>query len=117
MSSNSRQNSDQKRIARNRVVVIKFGAKWCGACKDSEPRYDKLETKYKDKPVDFYVVDVDKPPRGLPGYAQKVLDGIKSIPVIVVYEPNDKPPKKFVGWDDREITEAIENGIRVCKRN
>ncbi|KAF8057849.1 hypothetical protein N665_1253s0007 [Sinapis alba] len=41
----------------NKLVVIKFTAKWCGPCKSLEPKLEELASKYTD--VEFVKIDVD----------------------------------------------------------
>nr|QBK89611.1 MAG: thioredoxin [Pithovirus LCPAC001] len=44
-------------INSGRRIIIKFYAKWCGACLSIKKEYQGLSDKYKN--VEFYEVDVD----------------------------------------------------------
>ncbi|XP_003748001.1 thioredoxin-T-like [Galendromus occidentalis] len=44
--------------AGDQLVVIDFGAVWCGPCKDCEPTFKRLADKYSGE-VMFLKVDVD----------------------------------------------------------
>jgi len=48
--------------AGDRLVVVVFGAKWCGPCKRMLPFVDGLAERYKDR-VRFIKVDVDEIPK------------------------------------------------------
>ena len=53
-------------ISKNRIVIFKLGAKWCGPCQICEPKFHALAEKYSlftdlDKNmVVFASVDIDK---------------------------------------------------------
>lgn len=39
------------------LVVVKYGAEWCGPCKRFEPYFEKMSRRYPD--ITFLSVDVD----------------------------------------------------------
>ena len=44
-----------------KVTVVDFWATWCGPCKVSMPRVQKLYTEYRPRGVDLFSVDTDDP--------------------------------------------------------
>lgn len=47
---------------RGKVVVLEFGATWCGPCRAMAPRLDDLADRYAEKPLRVLQVDTDENP-------------------------------------------------------
>lgn len=93
----------------SRVIVAKYGAKWCGPCHRCNPDFAKIMDDYKDKKVDFYIIDIDEPSAKSPEKVIKCIDEISSIPYFAVF-PADENEKKvsIVGWKESDLRLAIE---------
>ena len=50
-----------KRNLKGKVVVIDFGATWCGPCAAELPHMKELYGKYHDQGVEFIGVSLDRP--------------------------------------------------------
>jgi thiol-disulfide isomerase/thioredoxin len=48
-------------LPQGKVTLIDFWATWCGPCKYSMPRVQKLYSEYKSKGMELYSVDTDDP--------------------------------------------------------
>lgn len=94
-----------------RVIVVKFGAKWCGPCNRSEPDYQNMRKDYNGKPIDFYSVDIENPPPELPRKISNLLQDITTIPLVVVFPPGDGQPTKIKPWKEDDVRLAIESVI------
>lgn len=68
--------------AGERLVIVDFGARWCGPCKTSAPEFERLAKEY-NRAV-FMKVDVDD------CSDLAVRDGIAALPTFVLYRGNVK---------------------------
>lgn len=101
--------SQDKSSVSPRAVVVKFGAKWCGPCRRSEPDYENVRKDYAEKPVDFYSVDIENPPPELPTKISKIISTVTSIPLVVVFPPGDGEPTQIKPWKEDDVRLAIES--------
>lgn len=74
-------------------VVVKFGAKWCGPCKQIKPIIKELEKE--NESIDFIDVDVDENREILGKYM------VKGIPKIVFIR-DGKVQSELVGMKSKE---------------
>ena len=56
MIRNMNMDQYKKLTASHKLIIVIFGATWCGPCKKVNPIMDRLATKYKLK---LYHIDVD----------------------------------------------------------
>jgi thioredoxin len=68
----------EKSIKTHKVVLVKFWAPWCGACKMLAPRFDKAK-KIAGKKVLFATYNVDLRGEPISRY------GIKLIPTMILF--------------------------------
>ena len=85
-------------LANNAVVVVDFGAAWCGPCKSLQPVIDKIATAYEGK------VDIEESPETTEEFA------IRSVPTILFFKNGEMVPgKKIVGaTSEAKITAIID---------
>lgn len=88
----------QQIINNNDVVVLKFGAEWCGPCKKIEPEYKKLAENKKE--IIFLSEDIDDEFEG--NY-----EDIKSIPCFHFFK-NGKFKQSCLGANINKVTEIIK---------
>ena len=75
--------------AKGQLMLVDFGAQWCGPCKAISPIVDELHDKYEDKAVNGKV-DIDENP----DLCEKF--GIRNIPTILFIR-NGEVLDKIVG--------------------
>jgi thioredoxin 1 len=89
-----------------KLLVIKFGATWCGPCVKIAPFYEELATKeeYTDK-VLFYECDIDE--------AEELADycDINVVPTFQFYR--GKLLEELTGADPESITACLEKHVRA----
>ncbi|ESO94520.1 hypothetical protein LOTGIDRAFT_232353 [Lottia gigantea] len=88
------------KTAGNRLLVLLFGAAWCGPCRMMAPYLDKLETEYEGS-VLFAKVDVDE----LPDLAED--EGIECMPTFILYKDNKKITE-MPGANKTKLKELID---------
>ena len=67
-----------------RVTVVDFWATWCGPCKVSMPRVQRLWTEYQPRGVELFSVDTDDPsPNREPQVREFLLQYGLTFPVVV----------------------------------
>jgi thioredoxin 1 len=83
------------------VVLIDFGAEWCGPCKAILPTLQKLSTEYAGK-MNIFSVDIDKSP----DIAAK--HGVMSVPTLLLFK-NGQPVERIVGaLSERDLRRKLE---------
>lgn len=85
------------------LLVVCFGAAWCGPCKALKPKFDALSANYGDAVV-FLKVDIDE--------CEEVADKfqISSVPTTLVIK-NCNVIKTVVGADVLGIQTGIDNNL------
>ncbi len=67
-----------------KVTVVDFWATWCGPCKVSMPRVQRLWTEYQPRGVELFSVDTDEPgPDREPQVREFLLQNRLTFPVVV----------------------------------
>ena len=72
------QNNFAQHIQGNALVVVKFGAPWCGPCKALAPLLDRASNQFED--VSFIEVNVEQSPTLAAGY------NIRSLPTLMAWK-------------------------------
>ncbi len=80
------ENSDAL-VSSDKLVVLDFGAAWCGPCKRIAPIVEKFAADHAEK-VDAAYVDIGV----YPALAQKF--GVMGVPTVIVFE-GGKEKKRF----------------------
>ena len=102
-----------------KAVVISFFATWCMPCKKEIPYLMQLKDQFKDKPVEFILVDVGENKEKVEPYIQQenidltvLFDqyqvvskkyGATSLPRLVVISKGGKVKKYQKGFEDPEV--------------
>ena len=86
--------------SKDRLVVIKFSAYWCGPCKKIQPHYIQLSGEYKN--VIFAHLDVDL--EELKSLA--ILDNINSLPTFLFIK-DEKKVSEVLGANITKIREKL----------
>jgi thioredoxin 1 len=72
------QQSFPAHIASNDIVVVKFGAAWCGPCKAMAPMLEKSSSEFPG--ISIVEVDVDKSPHLAAQF------NVRSLPTLVAWK-------------------------------
>ena len=90
-------------LANNAVVVVDFGAAWCGPCKSLQPVIDKIATAYEGRAA-VGKIDIEESPETTEEFA------IRSVPTILFFKNGEMVPgKKIVGaTSEAKITTIID---------
>ncbi|MDD3405339.1 MAG: thioredoxin [Sphingobacteriia bacterium] len=91
-------------IANNALVVVDFGATWCGPCRMMAPIIDELAEAYAGK-VFIGKADVEECADATEFYA------IRSVPTILFFKNGELLPDKFVGATQKKTLEDKINSL------
>ena len=92
-------------LANNAVVVVDFGAAWCGPCKSLQPVIDKIATAYEGRAA-VGKIDIEESPETTEEFA------IRSVPTILFFKNGEMVPgKKIVGATSAAKITAIIDEI------
>jgi thioredoxin 1 len=80
--------------------VVKFGAKWCGPCKQVTEQLEKLEQEFDN--MRFISVDIDSIPNLARDYQ------IRSLPTTLIFQ-NSKEVKRIVG---KTLIDSLRKTLR-----
>jgi len=85
----------------NGVVLVDFGAPWCGPCRMQEPIVEKIAKEMQDF-AKVAKLNVDRSPK-----VARRFD-IRGIPTLIIFK-DGKPTKRFVGLTkSQDLLSAIE---------
>ena len=88
-----------KVLKADRLVLVEFGAPWCGPCKMLDPVLSELATAYGEK-VDFYTINVDHTPDLVMSY------GILGVPTVILFH-NGQPRQRMTGYRPKHALEKM----------
>lgn len=90
----------QDEVKKADKALIKFGAEWCGHCKNMAPTIKELSNEYPDIP--FYEVDSDE--------QMDICRELKvmSLPTFIIMK-NGEEVKKLIGEQPKELLEEALN--------
>ena len=90
-------------LANNAVVVVKFGAAWCGPCKSLQPVIEKIAAAYEGRAV-LGEIDIEEAAETTEEFA------IRSVPTLLFFKNGEiVPGKKIVGaTSEAKITAVID---------
>lgn len=95
----------EKLIVSDKLVIVEFGAEWCGPCKMLKPVLDKISTEYGSMGVKIVTIDVDQ---------SKELSNelrVNEIPLLLFYK-NGKIMERMLGFNPESIIkESIEKQL------
>lgn len=83
------ENNKEWKFLGDKPTILKFGAVWCGPCKQIEPILVDLSKEYENR-LDIYSIDVDNE------HELSGMFNIKSVPTLL-FIPLDEEPKMLVG--------------------
>lgn len=92
----------QKSYVNNIIIFMKFGATWCGPCKQIAPFFEKIANVYKS--CIFLSIDVDK----VIAISQRY--NIQSLPTFLMYK-NGKYYEILKGANPEKLYEIIKNQV------
>lgn len=90
-------------LANNQLVVVDFGAAWCGPCKSLGPIIEKIASAYEGRAA-VGKIDIEESPETTEEYA------IRSVPTILFFKNGELVPgKKVIGaTSEAKITAIID---------
>ncbi len=93
-------------LANNSVVLIDFGATWCGPCKSIAPIIDELANEYDGKAA-ICKADIEECEELAMSY------GIRSVPTLLFFKDGEiVPGKKIVGATPKaKLVEVLDELI------
>ncbi|MCK0199477.1 co-chaperone YbbN [Ornithobacterium rhinotracheale] len=72
------QDNLQEVLANNELVLVQYGAGWCGNCKIMKPKFKKFASEHTEIP--FYYVDAEKFPES------RKLAKVDNLPTFVAFK-------------------------------
>jgi thioredoxin 1 len=86
------------------LVLIDFGAEWCGPCKTLLPILEKVSKDFDGK-MSIYSVDIDRSP------SLAARHGVMSVPTMLVFK-DGKQIDRMVGLlPERELKKRIDSHL------
>ena len=88
----------------NEYVVLKFGAEWCGPCKQIAPVLEQLANEYQDR-IKYVSIDVEESTEITAEYK------IRNVPTIIFIKKSEIMDKAVGSISRNTIVEKIEKLI------
>lgn len=88
----------------NGVVLIDFGAEWCGPCKTLLPILEKVSKDYEGK-MNIYSVDIDRSP------SLAARHGVMSVPTMLVFKDGRQIDRMVGLLPERELKKRIDGHL------
>ena len=96
------KNNFKEAIKKNKVMIVKYSAEWCGPCKMLTPIFEETSKEYKN--ITFAKVNVDLEPELAQEY------GVRGIPCLIIFK-DQKEVDRIVGFIDKETLRKRINKI------
>jgi len=98
----------EETLQQNKLVLVDFGAQWCGPCKSLMPVLEKLEKEYEGK-ITFAKADVEECTDTAESYR------IMSVPTMICFKDGEMVPgMKMVGaMPEAKIRENLEKLLKA----
>lgn len=93
---------------RGKVVVLKYGAEWCGPCKAMKPHLDGLTKRLKDEPFALVDVDIDANP--------ELADKWNITTVPRVYVLDGAGTVRYKGVRGKDLDAAVDALLKEAKK-
>jgi thiol-disulfide isomerase/thioredoxin len=90
---------NEDELKKYKKAVVKFHAKWCGACKVSTPAFQELAIKYPD--IAFLSIDIDEEGD------LKDKHQTQGVPTFIVFE-NGKKKATILGFNKKKLEEELK---------
>ena len=97
----------------NQIIVIKFHAKWCPACKGFDPIYKEIAKKYSGKAI-FADLDVDVDVKDFKSLAEK--NNINYIPVTLILDNERNVLSRIDGADKSKFEKELDKLTTTQKK-
>lgn len=94
-----------KYLEQKKNIVIDFGAKWCGPCRNIAPVYEEYGKKYGDKII-FLKIDVDDDKDEI---SEKY--NVQSLPTFLFFDNTGNVCDMIVGSNKEELEKKL---IKIC---
>jgi thioredoxin 1 len=88
---------EEKVLQAQKLVLVDFGAPWCGPCKSIDPIIAELAGEFDGK-ADFYSVNVDQNPDLAMRYS------VMGVPTLIFFR-DGKPVEQLTGFRPKQILE------------
>lgn len=88
----------------NEYVVVKFGAEWCGPCKQIAPVLEQLADEYQDR-IKYVSIDVEESTEITAEYK------IRNVPTIIFIKKGEIQDKAVGSISRNTLVEKIEKLI------
>lgn len=88
----------------NEYVVLKFGAEWCGPCKQIAPVLEQLADEYQDR-IKYVSIDVEESTEITAEYK------IRNVPTIIFIKKSEIQDKAVGSISRNTLVEKIEKLI------
>ena len=109
MASNINDSNFKEILSSNSVVVVDFGAAWCGPCRAIAPIIDELSKEYEGKAF-IGKADIEESPEMTDEY------GLRSVPTIVFFKDVELVPgAKLVGAPQKSAVLAKIDSLLSVK--
>ena len=111
-----RKSFQDKLANKDKMLILKFGAPWCGPCRRVEPFLSiwKDQIESNNLPIELLLVDVDDSFDVFAMLKQKKM--VTSIPAILAWKKDSKevyPDSSVIGTDEEELNHFFN----WCKSN
>lgn len=112
-------------VQRGAIIVLNFWATWCGPCRELEPHFDRVATKFQGSGVVFLAADCDEDETLVPAYLDELkprttvvfadgldrLLGVKAFPTVLVLDRAGKIAYRGEGFDPANVENEITGAV------
>lgn len=112
-------------VEKGAIVVLNFWATWCGPCRELEPHFERVATKFQESGVVFLAADCDEDETLVPAYLDELkprttvvfADGldrllaVKAFPTVLVLDRAGKIAYRAEGFNPANVENEISAAV------